>query len=113
MAKGRRRKDLALVYGVTDDGDGFHILRRRAQTDTVEVGTLRPLQEGKAVFGEVLRLTPRKKQPLLYDVSVEIPADEPTDMAPRSGPAKVTNDAYRSGWDAVWGRRGGRPSLAN
>ena len=94
--------DVAVVFG--KDEHGTHILRRRSEDAPVEAGVLRPLQSGKPIEGEVISLSPRADGPLLFDVKSELPSPYP---APRQtdGPAQVATDAYRKGWDAVWGRR--------
>ena len=98
--------DVAFVLG--RDVNGTHILRRRSAEAPVEAGVLRPLREGKPIDGEVVTLTPRSEGPLLFDVKSELPDPR----APRpagDGPAQVATDAYRKGWEAIWGGRG-RPS---
>lgn len=102
--------DVAFVYG--QGQNGTHILRRRSETSPVEAGVLRPLREGKPIDGEVVSLTPRRDAPLLFDVKSELPDPHPT-RAPGEGPVQVASDAYRKGWDAIWGRRrrGGNDSV--
>lgn len=91
--------DLALV--VARDERGTHILRRRADGVSVEQGILQPLTEGKPIEGEVVSLQQRPEFPLLFDVKTEW---APSGVRPTSdGPAQVATDAYRRGWDAVWG----------
>ena len=77
----------------------------------MEMGLLKPLREGKPISGEVITLKQREDVPLFYDVRSEYNGSEPQDQGkdqgkePGDGPAHVTSDAYRKGWDAVWGRR--------
>jgi hypothetical protein len=100
-------QDVALIHGVTDDGD-LKILRQRE--DRLELGAIRPLREGVPISGEVVRLTPRKECPLICDVTTELKAPpSPADSAPapslgHKGPARVTNDRYRTNWDQIWSR---------
>ena len=97
--------DLAFVFGRSPDGT--HILRRRSETAPIEAGVLRPLREGKPIDGEVVTLTPRGDAPMLFDVKSELPDPHP-ERVPRptnEGPVQVATDAYRKGWDAMWGRR--------
>ena len=104
--------DVAVVFGRTDDQQGLHILRRRSEGQPVEMGTLRPLREGKPIDGEVISLRPRKDYPFVCDVKVELPdpnaPNEPSgdasQRADASGPAQVASDGYRRGWEAIWGR---------
>jgi hypothetical protein len=93
---------VAFVYGRGQHGT--HILRRRSETSPIEAGVLRPLREGKPIDGEVVSLTPRRDAPLLFDVKSELPDPHPP-RPPGEGPVQVASDAYRKGWDAIWGRR--------
>jgi hypothetical protein len=96
--------DIAMVFG--KDANGVHILRRRSEEAPIEAGLLRPMREGKPISGEVVSLTQRQDLPMLYDVRSEFGAPtEPSDRQTGDGPAQVASDAYRKGWDAVWGRR--------
>ncbi len=92
--------DVALVFG--KDEHGTHILRRRSEGAPIEAGILRPLKSGKPIDGEVVSLSPRSDVPLLFDVKSELP--DPL-RSTSDGPAQVASEAYRKGWDAVWGRR--------
>jgi hypothetical protein len=103
----RQLDDVALVFGRTDDQEGLQILRRRGNDHPVELGTLRPLREGRPIAGEVISLKPRGDYPFLCDVKVELPQDDATRSA--DGPAQVATDEYRTGWEAIFGRRP-RPS---
>ena len=99
--KARKFKDVALVLDRTEDKQGFHVLRRRGEDKEVEIGTVRPLREGKEIDGEVVSFRPRKDVPFVYDVRTELPARErPTS----DGPAQVATDEYRRGWEAIWGQ---------
>jgi hypothetical protein len=112
-ARPRRRdedpvQDIAMV--VARDEDGVHILRRRSEESPVEMGLLKPMREGKPISGEVITLKQRADVPIFYDVRSEYggpaqPEPREPDAREAAGPAQVTSDAYRRGWDAVWGRR--------
>lgn len=89
--------DVALICRVSKDRKRVDVLRRRG--DTLEMGTVQPLVPGKPIAGEVVRLKPRKDAPLLCDVEVEWDARS----TQRSGrPARVSNEQYRRGWDAIY-----------
>ncbi len=100
-------RDVALIHGVTPDGD-LKVIRQRA--DQIEVGAVRPLREGVPITGEVVRLTPRKDFPLLCDVTTELAAPAPKQDVAESavvghkGPAQVATNRYRENWDAIWSR---------
>jgi hypothetical protein len=108
----RKAKDLALVYGSAEDGDGLKIVRQRRGSSDLEAGMLRPLRSGRAISGEVVHLEPRRESPLLFDVETDAElsaagsggaTEARTD---RAGPPQVASDDYRRGWDAIWGGRG-------
>jgi hypothetical protein len=107
-------EDVALVCGVSEDGQGVEVIRKRG--DLLETGTVRRLEAGKPIHGEVVRLRPRPQAPFLCDVEVEFtPREERGErdtLAASSGPAQVATESYRKNWDAVYGR-GRKPSLLN
>lgn len=102
-APARLQGDIAVVCG--KDQHGTHILRRRSEEAPLELGLLRPLREGKPIEGEVVSLTQRPEAPILFDVKSELADPRPRPRATEDGPAQVATEAYRKGWDAVWGRR--------
>jgi hypothetical protein len=108
----RKLDDVALVFGRTDDQEGLQILRRRGDDHPVELGTLRPLREGRPIAGEVISLKPRGDYPFLCDVKVEVPQAEIT-RGISDGPAQVATDDYRTGWEAIFGRRARPPAKVN
>lgn len=107
-------RDLALLGGPTEGGDGVHIVRLRE--GQVEVGQLRAAEEGKPILGESVRLHPRAEHPRLVEIETlargplaarsKAAADAP---ATTKGPAQVASDAYRTGWESIFGapRSGG------
>jgi hypothetical protein len=110
--RGVPKKDLALVFGPTADGEGVNVLRRRVGATAVEAGTLRPLREGQAILGEVVHLEPRAEAPFLFDCETD---EELSNASAPSlaGPPQVATEQYRRGWDAIWGLRPRSPSAAN
>jgi hypothetical protein len=109
---GAKKRDVILVHGVSEDGEGVNVIRQRE--DRLELGTVLPVREGKPLRGDLVKLTPRKELPLLYDVEVQYearpsssgaPAEEPPPKA-HAGPARVTTSTYRAGWDRIWGSSG-------
>lgn len=111
---GKKGEDVALVCGLSDDGQGVEVIRKRG--DRLETGTVRRLEAGKPIHGEVVRLRPRPQAPFVCDVEVEFtpPAGraERETLAANTGPAQVATESYRKNWDAVYGR-GRKPSLLN
>jgi hypothetical protein len=94
---------VAIVCGVSDDGKGVDIIRKRGER--IEAGTVRRLEQGKPIHGEVVRLRPREHFPMICDVEVEVPAQRTGEpFAASSGPAQVATETYRKNWDAIYGR---------
>ena len=112
--KFRQKKDLALVFGPSEDGQGVNMLRRRVGSPFVEAGTLRPLEAGRAITGEVINLQQRPEAPFLFDCETdeELSTKQSPRMTLQAGPPQVATDEYRRGWDAIWGSRP-RPSAVN
>jgi hypothetical protein len=99
-AKPEKADDVVFVHSPTEKGDGFRVVRKRA--DTIEVGEIRALEEGRPVHGEVVKLSPREEHAQLFNVDVLVPSAEKAGAA-RSGPPQVATDAYRKNWDAIFG----------
>lgn len=94
---------MAIVCGVSDDGQGVEIIRRRGER--IEAGTVRRLEQGKPIHGEVVRLRPREQFPMVCDVEVEMPAPGHASEGLATGrPAQVATETYRKNWDAIYGR---------
>ena len=113
-------QDVALIHGVTADGEGFKILRARG--DRLELGAVRPLREGAPITGEVVTLRPRPSFPALCDVETHYKPDQaarepreppPSAVVQRTGPAQVATDEYRRNWDAIWNRSATNSKLVN
>lgn len=100
-------RDVVFVRGPSDDGHGVEVLRLKG--DQLSAGELRVVKEGQPIHGDVLKLSQREEHERLFDV--EVLAEQPSGAsAARKGPAKVTSEAYRRGWDSVF-RPGGDESL--
>jgi len=112
QANTRRDGDVAIVCGVSDDGQGVEIIRKRGER--IEAGTVRRLEQGKPIHGEVVRLRPREHFPMICDVEVEVPAQRTGEpFAVSSGPAQVATETYRKNWDAIYGRGKKQRSMLN
>ena len=124
----KKRKDLLLVNGPTEDGGGVHVVR--ARPEHLEVGTMRPLQHGRPIDGEVVRVNRHPDWPFLYEVETELSlpakgdstepvagekpaAQKAPDAARASGPPQVASDAYRKNWDLIWNRSTKRRQVLN
>ncbi|MBS2019746.1 MAG: hypothetical protein JST00_43185 [Deltaproteobacteria bacterium] len=98
--------DVVVLGPPTSDGAGVHVLR--ARDEKIEAGELRALQEGRPISGEVVTLEPRKENPRVCDVrSSYVPPSHAstTTGAPHKGPARVSSQAYRDGWDEIFGQK--------
>lgn len=93
--------DVVLVHGRTEDGKGLEVLRKKA--DELTLGEVRPVEEGKPLAGDLVRLKPRPEMPLLCDVDVAYEAPKAAKGA--AGPVRVSSAAYRAGWERMWGKR--------
>jgi hypothetical protein len=95
-------RDVVFVRGPSDDGQGVNILRLR--DDRVETGELRAAKDGQPIHGELVKLEQRPEHERLYDVEVLAEAPHAPALGPRKGPAKVATEAYRDGWDQIFGK---------
>lgn len=106
MASGSSKKaaatqsggDIVLVYGRSEDGRAYDVLRQRGRQ--IEAGKMRPLDEGKPIHGEVVRLKPRDESPVLFDVEVHH-----SGSSSAGRPAKVATERYRKGWESIWAKK--------
>lgn len=99
-----RKEDVVFVHGKAEAGEGLRVIRKRE--DRIEIGEIRPVQEGKPLQGEVVKLSPREDQPRVFDVEVLVSKEEALGAAlGHAGPAQVATAAYRSNWDAIFGER--------
>ena len=101
-------KDVVLVHGLTDDRKGLKVLR--AREERIEAGEVRPLQEGKPITGDVVRLRPREGSPLVCDVETDLSVTATTASlqdrrSTTAGPAQVASDSYRKNWEAIYRNR--------
>ena len=107
-------EDVVLLGDRTADGKGVDVLRlRRGQ---MEIGAVRPVEEGKPLSGEVVKLHPREGSPRICDVEVQLSDKELRSLSPgtgRGGPPQVASASYRKNWDAIWKRRRREKSLTN
>ncbi|HEX4352751.1 MAG TPA: hypothetical protein VHZ95_07560 [Polyangiales bacterium] len=97
-------KDIAIVGGPTEDGQGARILRIR--DGNLTAGEIRPVKEGEPITErEVVRLRPLDEERRICEVEVlhappSLPKNEDT---PRR--ARVSNASYRKNWDAIFDQK--------
>lgn len=106
------KQDVVFVHSPTDEGAGYRVIRKR--DETLEVGEIRAVQEGRPLAGDLVKLKPRAEHERLFDVDVLATREELLQHSSlgHAGPAQVATDAYRSGWDAIFGAPSD-PTLAN
>ena len=90
--------DKALVLGELQN-KGIAVLRQRSDDAPVEAGLVRKVKDGEPIVGELVTLKPTEEGSRLCDVEVHVDNRPAT----AKGPAKVASDAYRSGWEALFG----------
>lgn len=122
-----RDDDVVLLHSPNESGDGIRVVRKKK--DTIELGELRPMKEGQPIHGEVVKLTQRTEHDLLYNCEVLVPSPtrpeskpaaapsashqekpetpEPPRALSHKGPPRVSTDAYRGGWEAIFGNKRG------
>lgn len=91
--------DVALLHSPTEDGKGIRIVR--ARPEGLQIGEVRPLEEGKPVHGEIVTLKPREGEPRVCDVEVHY-AHKPA----HGRPAQVASDRYRENWAQIFEKSG-------
>jgi hypothetical protein len=113
------KEDVVFVHGPAEHGDGLRVIRKR--DEAIEVGEIRSVQEGRPLQGDLVKLKQRREHERLFDVEVVVSRDELPASGSRSeskpalghaGPARVSTDAYRTNWDAIFGPRR-EPDLTN
>jgi len=109
-------RDLALVAGPTEDGEGAQVLRLR--DGTLSTGELRPLREGHDLRArELVQLRAIEGHDRAFEVEVVQAGDgdaaSDTTERPSSGPARVSNPGYRRNWERVFGARAGNDHSVN
>lgn len=92
--------DVVLICGRSEDGRSYDVLRQRGKQ--IEAGRMGPLDEGKPIHGEIVRLKPRGESPALFDVEVQHDARPARQSSGR--PAKVATEEYRKGWESIWAK---------
>jgi hypothetical protein len=113
----RPKEDVLFVHSPAEAGDGYRVIRKRE--DVIEVGEIRPVQEGRPIHGDMVKLKPRAEHDRLFDVEVLASREELGGKATlgHAGPAQVATEAYRANWEAIFGGDfgggGGEPQLPN
>ncbi len=98
-------RDLVLISGVDPDRKEVHVLK--PVQEGVEAAVLRPVEEGKPIQGDLVRLRPREDVPVVAELETLMRhPDHPDDPRRRhKGPPMVASEAYRQGWEMIFGAR--------
>jgi len=104
------KEDVVFVHGPSESGEGYRVIRKR--DDAIELGEIRAVEEGKPLHGDLVKLKPRTGSERLFDVEVLVKRDELPAGPAHAGPARVATDAYRAGWEAIFGAAE-KPELPN
>ncbi len=97
-----KSRDVVFVQGPAESGRGVSIVR--VKDEQVSVGEMVAAKEGQPITGELVKLSPRPEHERLFDV--EVLAKPPEPAAPtHKGPPRIATDAYRAGWEQVFGKR--------
>lgn len=99
----RPKDDVLFVHSPAAEGEGYRVIRKRE--DTIEVGEIRAVQEGRPIHGDLVKLKPRQEHERLFDVEVLASREEMQGKAAlgHAGPAQVATASYRANWDSVFG----------
>lgn len=110
-------KDIAILSGPTEDGQGARVLRIRNGSE-VSAGEIRPVREGQPIHrSELVRLHPLDANKRVCAVEVlhapagaasadDRPQREPEPESKRSaGPVRVSNAKYRQNWNVIFGSK--------
>ena len=102
-------KDIAVLQGPTEDGQGARLLRFKE--GAVYAGEVRPAREGQELANqELVRLKPMHPRYPVCEVEVlYAPATAPKEQRQAAGPARVSNRSYRRNWNAVFGSSKRKP----
>jgi hypothetical protein len=107
---GEVERNLVLIAGVDSRRQEIHVLK--PGEDGIETAVLRPVEHGQTLTGDLVRLHPHKNLPMVAELETVLRHPDSSLQAARShkGPAMVASEAYRRGWDAVFGTRPAGPS---
>ncbi len=98
------RRDLVLISRVDRTKNEIHVLK--PVPDGIEEAVLRQVEEGVPLTGDLVRLHPHGSSPLLAELEIVMHhPDRPRSGRSHEGPPMVASEAYRRGWDAIFGVR--------
>jgi len=80
-------------------GDGHHAYVRHKGDHEIEAGVFRVVQEGQPIHGEPIIIEPQEGSHAFRVRSLEAA------LPLTKGPSKAATDAYRNGWDNLFGKK--------
>lgn len=89
------------VRPILETGDG-RVLALRCHNGAKEVITLKRAEDGKPLHHELVSLSKASDGTGEYDMTSLY---KPESAGRGDGPAKVTSDAYRDGWETIFGAK--------
>lgn len=95
------KKPEMLPLAVSGRGDVLGLVR---DEHGVRPTTFKPIEEGKPILGDLVTFQPREGSPIVDLEVTRMPGVPRPEETHRGGPARVTTDAYRDGWERVFGR---------
>jgi len=105
MSKDECPAEDRLIIG-PDLGDGSHSCVRHTPDHKIHVGRVQPLRDGQSIIGdqEILMVKYDSQQGDFLVRTVYNPRHQGEESNTSKGPAKVTSDAYRAGYDRIFGK---------
>ena len=99
------KRDVVMIARVDSTRNEIHVIKPVA--DGIEKAVLRPVEEGVPLMGDLVRLHPNPDFPMLAEIETVMRHPDGKSRARRSsdGPPMVASEAYRRGWDAIFGVR--------
>jgi len=91
-------QDIVFVHGKSEGGR-YQVIRQRDQQ--IEIGEMATVREGQPILGDLVKLHPLEQHERLF--ACETIASSP--VREEQGPAQVASEAYRKGWEAIFGDR--------
>ncbi len=99
MAEKRKKEDLGFVICGSESENGERNCLR-VMPDGLETGTLTPFRGFDRMRDGARVLRGNVMGPIVNVTEVSEPFKDGSE-----GPAKVTSNEYRSGWEAIWGKQ--------
>jgi hypothetical protein len=103
MSETEKENDRDVIFAGPQQEDGSREAIRYRSEGSVDVGSLRPLEHGKPIIGDAVRLHARTDGP---GMDVEYLTQEPSEptRSEGSGPAKVNSKAFRDNWGEIFSK---------